>query len=304
MPQSMLPFLACEPSSRCSEVGSPDDGSVEVVLGKPQARELYEANSASIEAAHRSSKTTLTLIPVGEFENSLWENSPPQLATLVDFPLESAVIVVSVDRLREDSGKSLWQWLAENSGELGVVSIDIEPVAIKESYPDLVPPGSTMPDWLRTSCTSLNLDQANTGPDSIAIKAGLFQIHDELDISHDYSQDCQGEGRYAAGDYWHGIMHRREPDYGNSKYWFRRVGEHPVFEELSAQASGILQCCDSPIADQWCDRLTGSGWDPFAFVDLCESCARTRDKNLVESAKRIQWAEMLLLLAQTYRDAR
>src|SRR5262249_35721072 len=48
--------------------------------------------------------------------------------------------------------------------------------------------------------------------------AALWLHHDFLDESHRISQEIETP----TGSYWHGILHRREPDYGNSKYWFRR----------------------------------------------------------------------------------
>jgi hypothetical protein len=44
-----------------------------------------------------------------------------------------------------------------------------------------------------------------------ACLAGLWLYHDFLDESHTISQDIDTP----TGSYWHGIMHRREPDAGN-----------------------------------------------------------------------------------------
>ena len=63
---------------------------------------------------------------------------------------------------------------------------------------------------------------------ALACMAGLWLRHDFLDESHRISQDLENP----SGSYWHGIMHRRELDFSNAKYWFRRVGMHRVFEPL------------------------------------------------------------------------
>ncbi|HEX3725872.1 MAG TPA: hypothetical protein VHV08_06500, partial [Pirellulales bacterium] len=65
--------------------------------------------------------------------------------------------------------------------------------------------------------------------------AGLWLRHDFLDESHAISQEIETSG----GSYWHGIMHRREGDFANSQYWFRRVGHHPIFPDLCSAASQL-----------------------------------------------------------------
>lgn len=163
-------------------------------------------------------------------------------------------------------------------------------------------------DWLlrelRAFEPAQRMQRVVSRSDAVAVKAGLLLLHDDLDESHRYSQSVQGEGRHRAGDYWHAVMHRREPDYSNSKYWFRRVGSHPVFSPLAARAHAILDECDSSAATDWRSRLKTPGdWDPSAFVDLCAACENGTDRDLRAAAEAIQLEEMLLLLTQTYADA-
>jgi hypothetical protein len=128
-----------------------------------------------------------------------------------------------------------------------------------------------------------------------ACLAGLWLRRDFLDESHRISQDLDNP----TGSYWHGIMHRREPDYGNSKYWFRRVGTHPVFGALAPAAQELAAGAD---AGQGADYLLhGDEWDPMRFVDLCQ--AAVDDPPLAALARQIQRCEWELLFDYCYRQA-
>jgi len=99
--------------------------------------------------------------------------------------------------------------------------------------------------------------------DAKALLSGLWLWHDWLDSSHTISQDIHTP----TGSFWHAIMHRREGDFGNAKYWYARCQDHPILRSMAAYANDILH----PLpADKSLLRLMRGGWDPNAFVDLAE----------------------------------
>jgi hypothetical protein len=127
-------------------------------------------------------------------------------------------------------------------------------------------------------------------------RAGIWLAFDFLDQSHRISQDVSTiEGRY-----WHGIMHRREPDYGNAKYWFRRVPSHAVFEPLAGEARDLAaeMQIDSPAEF----LRHQSSWDSFAFVDLCQAIAQGRSRS-EDLARRVAMAEWRRLFEYCYLGA-
>ena len=75
-------------------------------------------------------------------------------------------------------------------------------------------------------------------PDAFSPEAaisGLYLYFCAYDESHTISQEVETP----EGSFWHGIMHRQEPDPGNAAYWFRRVGQHPIFPQLRDAAAEL-----------------------------------------------------------------
>jgi hypothetical protein len=164
--------------------------------------------------------------------------------------------------------------------------------------PRLAPLGPGTPnEAVRAKLLALP-DEALTAPHPIrdadmaaACRAGLWLHHDFLDESHKISQSIET----AEGSYWHGLMHRREPDYANAAYWFRRVGKHPVFAELASEARRLA-------ATESMNVVVPSPWDPFWFIDYCEACAAGRERG-EHFARLVQQREWELLFAFCYRHA-
>lgn len=127
-----------------------------------------------------------------------------------------------------------------------------------------------------------------------AALSGLWLYFSCLDESHRLSQNIAG----AEGSFWHGIMHRQEPDASNSGYWFRKVGTHPVFLPLHVEAVRL------------CEKHPGGGfkagrhWDPFAFIDFCDAAGERPGSDAEKLALEIQRAEWQLLFDWCARPAR
>ncbi|MEM9252100.1 MAG: hypothetical protein AAGB29_07095 [Planctomycetota bacterium] len=132
--------------------------------------------------------------------------------------------------------------------------------------------------------------------DRPSLVAGLWLYVDQLDKSHAVSQHIQNP----TGSFWHGIMHRREGDFSNSHYWFRRVGTHPVFSRIDVAGGSAGSGTDT------------AGYDPHAFIDAVEH-AETHDRDdtvpnpdgemhpELLATQRREWAELFAHCAEQRR---
>lgn len=159
-------------------------------------------------------------------------------------------------------------------------------------FAELIPPDRVMPldegrphAAARDALTSLSVGQA-FGHAKVVDRdmaqcclAAVWLLHDFLDESHTISQSIDTP----SGSYWHGIMHRREGDFSNAKYWFRRVGPHPVFEQFT--------------------QPDGTPWNAQSFVDRCSSALDGRGGESLTELCQLQQREWQALFAYCYRTA-
>jgi hypothetical protein len=87
--------------------------------------------------------------------------------------------------------------------------------------------------------------------------------------------------------------------YDNAKYWFRRVGHHPVFEPLRAAAAELAAAAPHPAARFLAEQRA---WDPFAFIDLCAASASGRVP-CEPLCRKVQQREWELLFGHSYQAA-
>lgn len=196
-----------------------------------------------------------------------------------------------------------------NTGYSSTIASIVQKLETRDPLPPLAP-SEEWDSQLTNRISDLSLETLFDGEsieDSTmgdAVQSGLLIWNDALEASHTISQGIESR----TGSYWHGIMHRREPDYSNAKYWFRRVGGHSIFPALRERALALLQS-GSTASDSLADytkAIEGTEeWDAFRFVDWCESA--DRDRSTPEAVKAflqaVQVEEIKLLLRYSYQQA-
>lgn len=112
--------------------------------------------------------------------------------------------------------------------------------------------------------------------------SALWLLHDFLNESHEICQEIDTP----SGSCWHAIMHRREPDAANSKYWWRRTGEHPFLDLLRQESPSLGYAFVTP----------------SQFVDFCER-ARGLDGPEEHLARQVQLLEWQILFDWCWRQS-
>jgi hypothetical protein len=126
--------------------------------------------------------------------------------------------------------------------------------------------------------------------------SGLWLWHDFLDRSHEISQSVHTP----SGSFWHAIMHRREGDFGNAKYWYAKVTGHPILASMGIQASSVI---NPQPADKRLMRINFDGWNGSALVDLVQSVHESPSDPMHQVAVALQQLEWRVLFEHCAREA-
>ncbi len=151
-----------------------------------------------------------------------------------------------------------------------------------------------VPQVLETICKQYHTASSNA---LACIEAGLWLLADDLDTSHKICQNIATP----LGSAWHAIMHRREGDFSNSLYWWRRAG---VMRWLNPRdGTDIAECID---------QITGAGnlwrqvslklaspYDPAIYTRIVEACMPAKSTECADLLVRIGRLEWLALFAKS-----
>ncbi|KIJ38922.1 hypothetical protein M422DRAFT_32986 [Sphaerobolus stellatus SS14] len=131
-------------------------------------------------------------------------------------------------------------------------------LSTRQPLPSLAPPG------VYSSDTASAIEGLDVGK---GVKAALHLLNDDINRCHNIAQSNEGVPTF---DYLHAVLHRREQDCWNSKWWFNRIS-HPLIKELYRDMT------------------------PQKFVDEVEKAVRTQDKAKLEILAERQMQEMVKL---------
>lgn len=153
-----------------------------------------------------------------------------------------------------------------------LLSIDLPPAVAKlisqrtlDQYTVSEPASELESELQQLTVNDLFPDGISHSEPASCCLSGIWLLHNFLDRSHEISQAIHTR----EGSFWHAIMHRLEGDFWNSKYWYRKVGDHPVLETLSETEV----------------------WNAEEFVDRCESVQGSTGPaaDLVQQSATAEW---------------
>ncbi|CBQ72779.1 conserved hypothetical protein [Sporisorium reilianum SRZ2] len=134
---------------------------------------------------------------------------------------------------------------------------------------------------------SLNLKSSISSlPYAVPVLGILHLLNDDIESAHTLVQDDDGN---RDSNLIHSILHRREGDFWNSKWWLDQFS-HPFLQQLYAEKSLDGKAGAKQFVDM-IDNITSKG--------ATTACAAQRD---VKQAKEWQWKEHSTLAHYLFRQ--
>jgi hypothetical protein len=145
------------------------------------------------------------------------------------------------------------------------------------------------------------VEKDKESPKIFLIQSALYICFDCFEEAHNIAQDHEGP----IGNWLHAFLHRREPDAGNSKYWYARVhAPAKVYEGIGKKALAYLRENSAPELESLVKKMEKSKtWEPEAFVDLADHF-RKKDKGspayrALAKIQEIEWLGLVEFILTT-----
>lgn len=86
------------------------------------------------------------------------------------------------------------------------------------------------------------------------LAAALYLLVDDCHAAH----EAVNADPTPTGSWWHAILHRREGDFGNARYWYAQIAHHPALAQVNLSGGPAAAGSED------------GAFDPQAFVDHVE----------------------------------
>jgi hypothetical protein len=128
------------------------------------------------------------------------------------------------------------------------------------------------------------------------VKGALYLYLDCFEEAHNIANEREGAWE---GNWLHAILHRREPDAGNAKYWYARVqAPEGAYRAIGWAAMEILGNKPPKGLEKLAEKVKKSClWEPELFVEACDKVRQgppnSPEYQMLVRLQEIEWRNLL-----------